>query len=326
MTAQHSGFARAVRAAPITLALIALPVLADSDPQALDWLKKIYQATQTLSYSGTFVYQLGERTETSRIARIVGPQGGVERLQVLDGSPREIVRSVDGVRCYLPGLRVLKIDRQQKLRSFPDLLPEQTGQIAKHYRVTLGEIARIAGRECQVVDLVQRDAYRYGYTLCADRRSGMLLQAVTTNQRREPIERFVFTQFSLGPVDPESLKPAYATSDWRVEEVSIQPTELARSGWHIDASLPGFRRVIEVRRLLRDAQPVDQAVYSDGMAAVSVFIEGSKGRASPARPGLAQVGGVHVYTRRIGEHVVTVVGETPAASVRLIGDSVRYRP
>ncbi|MDH5222890.1 MAG: hypothetical protein OEW94_16900, partial [Betaproteobacteria bacterium] len=42
-------------------------------PEALEWLRRISQATETLSYSGTFVYQQGARTETSRITRMRGP-------------------------------------------------------------------------------------------------------------------------------------------------------------------------------------------------------------------------------------------------------------
>ena len=37
----------------------------------LDWLRRIHEATQKLSYTGTFVYQQGGRTETSRITRFV---------------------------------------------------------------------------------------------------------------------------------------------------------------------------------------------------------------------------------------------------------------
>src|SRR6185295_7013952 len=41
-------------------------------PDAMALLRKIYQATEKLSYSGTFVYQQGDRTETSRIDRVAG--------------------------------------------------------------------------------------------------------------------------------------------------------------------------------------------------------------------------------------------------------------
>ena len=45
--------------------------------EAMTLLRRIYQATENLSYTGTFVYQQGERTETSRITRLAGPGGEI---------------------------------------------------------------------------------------------------------------------------------------------------------------------------------------------------------------------------------------------------------
>jgi sigma-E factor negative regulatory protein RseB len=83
--------------------------------------------------------------------------------------------------------------------------------------------------------------------------------------------------------------------------------------------------VIEITRMLRDAHPVGQVVYSDGLAAVSVFIEPLAGRAEAPQMGLATMGAVNVYTREVANHLVTVVGEAPAASVQRIGNTVAYR-
>jgi negative regulator of sigma E activity len=33
---------------------------------------------------------------------------------------------------------------------------------------------------------------------------------------------------------------------------------------------------------------------------------------------------MHIYTRQVANHVVTVVGEAPAASVQRIGNAVEY--
>ena len=86
-------------------------------------LRRIYLATDKLSYTGTFVYLQGDRTETSRITRVTGPGGDVERLEVLDGMPREIVRTRDTIRCYLPESQTVKVDRRTDQRTFPAMLP-----------------------------------------------------------------------------------------------------------------------------------------------------------------------------------------------------------
>jgi sigma-E factor negative regulatory protein RseB len=103
------------------LALAATVAEAQS-PETLTWLRKINEATQKLSYTGTFVYQNGARSETSRITRYVDPSTDIERLEVIDGMPREIVRTRDTVRCYLPGLRLVKVDRRTE-RDSPRFFP-----------------------------------------------------------------------------------------------------------------------------------------------------------------------------------------------------------
>ena len=78
-------------------------------------------------------------------------------------------------------------------------------------------------------------------------------------------------------------------------------------------------------RRMGDSKPVGQLVFSDGLAAVSVFIEPLAPHREPQRTGLASLGAIHIYTREVANHMVTVVGEAPAASVQRIADAVQYR-
>ncbi len=294
-------------------------------PEALDWLRKIYLATEKLSYSGTFVYQQGTRSETSRITRRADSSGGTERLEVLDGLPREVVRTRDEIRCYLPDSQTIKVDRRRDQRGFPALLPAQVTGLAENYLITIGETARIAGFDCQTIVLAPRDELRYGYKLWADMQTGMLLKARAFDRAGELVEQFTFTQLEIGSVSRERLRPRQASRSWRVEQSAVSPANLAEAGWDVRAELPGFHKVAEIRRMLRDAKPVSQVVYSDGLAAVSIFIEPMAGRSEPARFGLATMGAVNIYTREVANHLVTVVGEAPAASVQRVGNRVEFR-
>jgi len=307
----------------LTLALISGAVQAQA-PETLAWLRKMQDAAQKLSYTGTFVYQNAGRSETSRITRFVEASGGdIEKLEVMDGVPREIVRTKDTVRCYLPGARLVKVDRRTE-RGFPALLPERISAVAKNYDITLGETRRIAGYDCQAVVLTPKDNLRYGYRLYADNASGMLLRAVTFDASGEQIEQFMFTQLVIGGVTRDMVKPRHASRNWRVEDAEAAPARA--NGWGLSSELPGFHKVVELKRRLSDSRPAAQMVYSDGLAAVSVFIEAVEGRPEPVRPGLASMGAIHMYTREVANHVVTVVGEAPAASVQRIANAVEYRP
>ena len=294
-------------------------------PETLSWLRKIHEATQRLSYTGTFVYQNGNRSETSRITRYVDASGDIEKLEIMDGVPREIVRTKYTVRCYLPDSRVVKVEKRLSSRAereFPALVPERITALARHYDISLGETQRIAGYDCRAVLLTPKDNLRYGYKLYADAASGMLLRAVTVDADGSEVEKFSFTQLAIGNVTRDMVKPRHAVRAWRVDEAGAEPARLA--GWGLAAELPGFRKVTELKRRLGESRPVGQMVYSDGLAAVSVFIEPLEGRREPPSTGLSSMGAIHIYTREVANHIVTVVGEAPAVSVQRIADSVEF--
>jgi len=295
-----------------------------SPEDAVQWLGKIYQATQSLSYSGTFVYQQGEHSESSRIVRSAGPHGSVEKLEALDGAPREILRTDDAVKCYLPSQRIVKVDRRSHKRAFPALLPARIGVLEQHYRIRKGDIYRVAGYECQLIELEPKDNYRYGYRFWADVRTGMLLKAVTLNSEGKALEQFTFTQLAIGPVASSELRAPQTNANWRVEDADVTPVDVEAAGWSIAPGIPGFAKVVEVKRKLHQTGQVDQVVYSDGLAAISVFIEPETPGREMRPLGLSSMGAINIYTRRVADHLVTVVGEAPAGSVRKIADAVRF--
>jgi sigma-E factor negative regulatory protein RseB len=309
-----------LRAWPALLVVLAGTAAAQS-PDTLAWLRKIQDATRN-SYHGTFVYLHGGRSESSRIARYAPLD--TERLETLDGMPRELIRTKDTVRCYLPESKVIKVERRTGDRSFPALLPEKLGAIAQHYDISLGEVRRLGDRECQAVVLTPKDNLRYGYRLYADINSGMLVRAATLDTAGKIIEEFTFTELKIGGVTRDMVKPRHPSSGWRVEDTEASPTRLV--GWSLTAELPGFHKIVELTRRMGESRPVGQVVYSDGLAAVSVFIEPLQARREPPRTGLASLGAIHIFTREVANHMVTVVGEAPAASVQRIANAVEYRP
>lgn len=315
----------------LALLLCLVPAYALSQAQdgqdATAWLKKIYHASQTLSYSGTFVYRQGDRSESSRITRVVDSGGDIEKLEALDGVRREVVRNGDEVKCYLPDIKVVKVDKRSQHPSFPALLPARNSALSDQYAVVKEETARIAGYDCQAIALKPKDEFRYGYKLWADIASGMLLKARIVNEKGEAVEEFTFTQLVIGGnIGRDKVKSIFAvpSRQWRVENAGVVPANLAQAGWTVQAGIPGFQKVIEVKRQLRPSQRVSQIVYSDGLAAVSVFIEPMDMRKEPVHPGLSTMGAVNIFTRELANHVVTVVGEAPPKTVRQIADTVEF--
>jgi sigma-E factor negative regulatory protein RseB len=70
------------------------------------------------------------------------------------------------------------------------------------------------------------------------------------------------------------------------------------------------------------ALPAHHLIFSDGLAAISVFIEPGPPSAGPRPPESSSMGSANTYSTSVQGHVVTAIGEVPAATVREIANSV----
>lgn len=69
--------------------------------------------------------------------------------------------------------------------------------------------------------------------------------------------------------------------------------------------------------------PVTQIVYSDGLSAISIFIEPDDHDEHDV-DGLSSRGAVNLYHKVLDQHLITIVGEVPPHTVMQVADSVRY--
>lgn len=308
------------------VAALLLASLAHAD-DATGWLQQAAIAARQLNYAGTLVYQHDGRVETSRVMHMVDTTGEHEKLVNLDGPAREVIRNNDQVRCYYPDAKIIRIEPRTYRNAFPSLLPQQLDTLAAYYFFRKAEIARIAGLETQAYIFEPKDGMRYGHKLWADLASGLLLKAQLMNERDVPIEQFVFTDVQIGiKIDREAVRPSFRPppADWEMRESLPGDVVQQDTGWLVKELPPGFSKIVEGYRSLRGkVAPVAHLVYSDGLVAVSVFVEPMP--QAPAPIGLSQQGGINVFSRQLNDHLVTVLGETPGATVRQIAFSVAHR-
>lgn len=294
---------------------------------AAGWLQQAAAAARQLNYIGTLVYQHDGRTETSRVMHLVDATGEHEKLVNLDGPAREVIRNNEQVRCYYPDAKVIRIEPRTYRNAFPSLLPQQIDTLAAYYHFRKAESARIAGMETQAYVFEPKDGMRYGHKLWADAASGLLLKAQLLNDHNLPIEQFVFTDVQIGAtIDRESVRPTFRPppADWEMREALPGDVVQQDTGWTVKALPPGFSKVVEGYRTLRGkVAPVAHLVFSDGLVAVSVFVEPMPDAPQPI--GLSQQGGINVYSRQLNNHLVTVLGEAPGATVRQMAYSVARR-
>lgn len=304
------------------------PLAAQAQGDAMQWLQRASQAAQKLSYSGTFVYQSGGIAETSRITHLVDAAGEAERLEVLDGSPREVVRINDEVKCYLPENRTVIVERRPARRGFPALLPASFGGgIGENYMVKKGAAGRVAGLDTYSIVIEPRDELRYGHQWWVDAQSGLLVKASRIGEGGEALETFAFTELRIGgPIDREAIKPAarMRTQDWHVQQSRATDSKADEGTWNFRVALPGFRKISGMKRQVRaDAPPGTHWVFSDGLAAISVFIDPLA--ASQPETGLFRMGAVNVYKRLLGDYLVVVMGDVPHATLQRLGDGIEAR-
>jgi sigma-E factor negative regulatory protein RseB len=307
---------------------IAAPAYGDQHGDALAWLQKMATAAQKLNYTGTFTYQSGGNSETSRITHLVDSSGEQERLEVLDGSPREVVRSNDEVKCFLPDDKIVIIEKRGQYKAFPALLPASVGNLGEYYQIRKGDVSRVAGLDSQLVILEPKDALRYGHHLWADVNTGLILKARTVNERNETIEQFVFNQLQInGVIDKETLKPRFDTEGkaWRIHNARAAQSLSAGSDWLFKAQLPGFKKSAGMKRQARREGSMETThfVFTDGLASISVFIEPLLDQ--KAEKTTYSAGAINVYKRVAGRHLLTVLGEVPMVTLMRLGDGMELR-
>lgn len=317
---------RAGALASMLVALLAAPAVLAQD--AAQWLARVATAAKTMNYTGTIVYQMGARMETSRVVHLSDAGQEWEKLTSQDGAPREIIRNGGEVRYYFPDAKVMRIEPRTFRNAFPSLSPEQVRSLAQYYDFRLVAGERVAGHRADVVVFEPRDGLRYGHKFWSDAATGLLLKARLVNERGEVVEQFAFTDLTVNAkVDRDMVKPSWAAvpPEWQVRQASGGEVVPQDTGWVIGKLPPGFAKINEGLRTLRGKRdPVAHIVLSDGLVAVSVFIEPMT--VTQTQIGLTQQGALNVFSARNETFLVTVLGEVPPATVRQIAQSVGRRP
>ncbi len=292
--------------------------------EALKLLGKIANAGQRLNYSGVFVYQSGAGFETSRITHVVDASGERERLEVLDGSPREVVRRNREVRCVLPDIKTVIIDRSGRQRSFPSRLGDSHRLLAEHYEVVLAGNERVAGMDTQRLFLVPKDNLRYRHEFWVEVATGLLLKSRMLDESGSVVEQFAFTDVVIGDaVDQSLLRPRIETDGWRIIDADGHSVPHAESGWTLSQEMPGFElRSVSSRPLGKNNQPILHLMFSDGLSAMSVFIEPGELVLDGGLGPIAS-GPINIYRRLVGDQLITVLGEVPVVALQRLGDALQ---
>ncbi len=303
---------------------------------ARGWLSRIHIAANGRNYQGTMVFSTGGVVSSSRVAHFCVGDQVFERIEALDGKQRQVYRHNDLVHTVWPQAGLAVIERRSLQSNLPSATQSVDPRALDQYELRPEGRDRVAGRDAFVFLLQPRDEWRFAQRVWADHETGLMLRSDVIGPARAVLESAAFSEVEIGVrAQPESvLQSIRKLETLRVLRPAHVATQLEAQGWSLPRPVPGFRLASCVKRPA-DLQvsatgagslpEVTQAVYSDGLTHVSLFIEPFD--AARHRKELqAQFGATHSFAARRGEHWITVMGDVPPATLKQFFEALERRP
>jgi sigma-E factor negative regulatory protein RseB len=295
---------------------------------AIEWIEKMSDSMRNLSYAGNFVYLHENQLESMSILHIKDKFGERERLISLNGEAREVIRDNKNLTCIWPDSRKVVVDNSRQNTFSPLFIPDDITKISKFYDMSLIDGDRVAGHDSVIVNIEPKDKFRYGLKLWINSGNGLLLKSNLINEQNEVVEQVMFTNIEmLSKSEPLQLITMPELDDSfsliRYHSGDASGNLEVDMTWQFSNMPDGFRQESALKRRVADTDRfIQQMVYTDGLASLSVFIEK---QTAQTLQGETSMGAVNGFIRIINNYSVTAIGEVPAITVRLMAESVSYQ-
>jgi len=324
------------RAAPrllLLLSLLAASVLQAAD-EPLDWLMSMADAVERLNYQGTMVHMHSGQADILRIVHRFEDGRVSERITTVDGPSREIIRDDDEVTCILPDQNAVVVEPREahsvSQSPLQGRLPRLDELDQRYYELAFVDDAVVAGRGTRVLEVRPMDGFRFGYRLALDAQTALPLKSQLIDDGGQTVEEIMFTSIELADaIAAGELEPSLSTANLQVQRsrdtTNAGADGMLRSDWQVARLPEGFMLIAARAKLAPGAPgPMEQLVYSDGLASVSLFIEMKMEEDADAE-GLSGMGAANAYTTVVDGYLVTAVGEVPARTVEMMAMSAAPR-
>lgn len=311
--------------------LAASPALAAGGASALDaagWIARLNTAATEHNYRGTMVYSAAGVVSSSRVAHACTGDQIFERIEALDGHEHRVYRSNDAVQTVWPHKRVVVVEQRSASATLVSTRRRVEPRALEHYTLTASGQSVVAGRRTQVLLLQPRDDLRFAQRLQADEVTGLLLRADVLDGDGRVLESSAFSEVAIGGVaDPKAVLEGMNPAGYQVLPSRREIVDWAAQGWRLRQQVPGFELVGCIRRpaVGRSGEGMAlQAMYSDGLSFVSLFIEPYSEQAH-RRALAAGLGATHTLMQRVGEHWITAMGDVPRRTLEHFVDALERR-
>jgi sigma-E factor negative regulatory protein RseB len=326
------GWLQLLAGACLLMAISALPapalaqVTAKEPARSLtEWLTRMHEASRQRAYQGTLVVSAGATMSASRIWHVCDGSQQMERVETLTGAPRTTIRRNSDVVTFAPDSKTAWVEKRESLGLFPEMLRMPGNAIPDHYDVRETGTDRVAGHQADRLEIVPRDALRFGYRIWAEQKTGLVMKMQTLGEQGAVMEQVAFSELDLNaPVRMDALKRQMGdTRGYEIHKSTMKKTTAEAEGWRLKEVVPGFASMsCHTRGAPGAAEPASmQWVFSDGLASVSLFVEAL----DPQRHGAektAAVGATHSFAQRLDGYWITALGEVPVATLRRFAQSL----
>src|SRR5262245_10577597 len=265
--------------------LVSAVAVAADEPR--EWLERMNQALTTRNYDGVFQHWQDGKVEQLRIIHRVKNGEVRERLVSLDGSGREFIRTGTELACYLPDKKTVLVEKRSEQNPLLGNFPSFDEASAQFYDVQEVKRTRFNRRNTRIIAVTPKDEFRYGYKLWIDDSTAMPIRTQLCDAKGRIIEQVVFADLTFNARIPDTaFKPEVSTEgfSWlRNDQSSPVLAAGAPALWNALKLPPGFRMTVRAAQVMPGStDPVAHLVYSDGLAAVSVFVEVQTNSAPPS--------------------------------------------
>jgi len=301
-----------------------------------DWLERMVRADELFNYQGTLVHMCGDAMDIVQIVHRVDDGRVTERITARTSGGRQIIRNADEVMCILPDQNKVMVEHgaassplAARIANFSSF----SGLDSALYQTVLLGSDRVAEQETVVLAIRPIDEHRFGYRLWLDRRTALPLKFELVDAAGQGLEQGMFTEIRFSESIPaQAVEPTIATEafEWQHSAVvagvaTAAAQSPASPNWRVGSLPPGFELAhAESTQTDGAAGPMEQLVFSDGLATISVFIEADVADA-PGIEGESHIGATHAMSTIIDGYLVTAMGGVPAGTVRMVALSVAQR-
>lgn len=290
----------------------------DTNHPVASLLAQMTAAMRKLDYQGSFIYEHEGRVDALRVFH-AGGANERERLVGLTGPRSEIVRDGNAVTWLHADAQPSVFQHSASALPLPTFAAADVAALSRHYRLRLlRDEDRVAGYQAQSIEILPRDAFRYGYRLWLERDSHMLLRSQVLGPDGEVLEHFMFVALEIGArPKPGDLLPS------RTGNVRAPAAEVAIGGaahWRILRLPPGFE-LIGRRRAAQGPEGAEHLTWSDGLANASLYVE-PRSSSTPGQVSTLSRGALNLYASDVGSWRVTALGNVPAATVEMLVESL----